>query len=116
MALKKRNSSKIFPEAETPDMISSHPTTNDLDRALQSLGSSERMVMQLRAGLIDGRRHTLREVGAFLGTSRAEARSIEWQSWQKLEKLAREETANVNTIQYLLHRCRGRTTKPRETN
>jgi DNA-directed RNA polymerase sigma subunit (sigma70/sigma32) len=97
-------------------MISSHPTTTDLDHAMQSLGSSERMVMKLRAGLVDGRRHTLREVGAFLGTSRAEARSIEWQSWQKLERLAREETETVNTVQYLLHRCRGRSTKPRETN
>jgi DNA-directed RNA polymerase sigma subunit (sigma70/sigma32) len=116
MTLRKRNSGKIIPEAESPDMISSQPTTTDLNQALQSLGSSERMVLKLRAGLVDGRRHTLREVGAFLGTSRAEARSIEWQSWQKLEKLAREQIETMNTVQYLLHRCRGRTTKTRETN
>jgi DNA-directed RNA polymerase sigma subunit (sigma70/sigma32) len=83
------------------------PATTDLDRAFLGLDSSETMVMKLRAGLIDGRRHTLREIGAFLGASRSEARSLEWQSWQKLEQLAREDEDSRQAITYLLKRCSG---------
>ena len=90
-----------------PRLLTS-PHTTDLERAFKSLDSSERMVLKLRAGLIDGHRHSLREVGVFLGATRAEARSLEWQSWQKLEQLAREDEHSREAVTYLLKRCAGR--------
>jgi DNA-directed RNA polymerase sigma subunit (sigma70/sigma32) len=87
------------------------PRTTDLEKAFTTLDSSERMVLQLRAGLVDGRRHSLREVGAFLGATRSEARSLEWQSWQKLEQLAREDEDSRQAVTYLLRRCASRGVK-----
>jgi DNA-directed RNA polymerase sigma subunit (sigma70/sigma32) len=87
------------------------PQTTDLERAFTALNSSEGMVMKLRAGLVDGRRHTLREVGAFLGATRSEARSLEWQSWQKLEQLARADEDSRQAVTYLLKRCATRGTR-----
>lgn len=84
------------------------PPITDLQRAFTSLDSAEIMVLKLRAGLVDGHRHSLREVGAFLGATRAEARSLEWQSWQKLEQLAREDQDSRAAVTYLLKRCAGR--------
>ena len=86
------------------------PPTTDLERAFTPLDSSERMVLKLRAGLIDGHRHSLREVGVFLGATRAEARSLEWQCWQKLEQFAREDENSRAAVTYLLKRCAGRNT------
>ena len=90
-----------------PQLLSP-PHTTDLERAFKPLDSAERMVLKLRAGLIDGHRHSLREVGVFLGATRAEARSLEWQSWQKLEQLAREDEHSREAVTYLLKRCAGR--------
>lgn len=89
------------------------PHTTDLERAFKPLDSSETMVLKLRAGLIDGHRHSLREVGVFLGATRSEARSLEWQSWQKLEQLAREDEHSREAVTYLLKRCAGRNSSKR---
>ncbi len=89
------------------------PPVTDLERAFTPLDSSERMVLKLRAGLVDGHRHSLREVGAFLGASRSEARSLEWQSWQKLEQYAREHEDSRPAVTYLLRRCASRNASKR---
>ena len=46
-------------------------STDVLEQTLSSLESTEALVLRLRTGLVDGRRHTLREVGEFLGTTRS---------------------------------------------
>ncbi len=90
------------------------PNQTDLEQTFAILGSSEQMVLRLRTGLVDGHRHTLREVSAFLGTTRAIARSLEWQSWQKLQIHAQQNETASESVHYLLERCRIR--KARTTN
>lgn len=79
-----------------------HPPTADLERALVNLEVSQQMVLKLRTGLVDGHRHTLREIGAFLGATRSEARSLEWAGWQKLEQLARDDSDALVAVSFLL--------------
>jgi DNA-directed RNA polymerase sigma subunit (sigma70/sigma32) len=79
-----------------------HPPAADLERALINLEVSQQMVLKLRTGLIDGHRHSLREIGAFLGATRSEARSLEWAGWQKLEQLARDDSDAHAAVSFLL--------------
>ncbi len=80
-------------------------TTDMLEQTLSSLESTEALVLRLRTGLVDGRRHTLREVGEFLGTTRSEARTLEWSGWRKLARMASSSTASRDVVQSLLRRC-----------
>lgn len=79
--------------------------TDVLEQTLSSLEMSEALVLRLRTGLVDGRRHTLREVGEFLGTSRSEACTLEWSGWRKLARLASNSNASREAVQLLLRRC-----------
>jgi hypothetical protein len=87
------------------------PNPNELEQTFALLGSSEQMVLRLRSGLVDGHRHSLREVGTFLGTSRAVVRSLEWQGWQKLQAHAQSNQSASESVYYILDRCRTRKPK-----
>ena len=77
-----------------------------LERALSALETSEALVLRLRTGLVDGHRHSLLEVGEFLGATRTEARSLEWSGWQKLEARARGDRESLVALRYLLGRTK----------
>jgi DNA-directed RNA polymerase sigma subunit (sigma70/sigma32) len=78
-----------------------------LEQTLSSLESSEALVLRLRTGLVDGRPHSLREIGEFLGTTKAEARSLEYSGWRKLERMARDNSGSRDAVRFLLGRCAG---------
>ncbi len=97
-------------------MRSIQPPTSDLERALVNLEVSQQMVLKLRTGLVDGHRHSLREIGAFLGATRSEARSLEWAGWQKLEQLARDDQNTHAAVSFLLSKLTRVRNKKRVTN
>ena len=84
-----------------------------LERALSALETSEALVLRLRTGLVDGHRHSLLEVGEFLGATRTEARSLEWSGWQKLEARARGDRESLVALRYLLGRTKTSSHKQR---
>jgi RNA polymerase primary sigma factor len=55
-----------------------------LQRALSKLPAREREVLEMRYGLVDGRAHTLEEVGQHFGVTRERIRQIESKSLRKL--------------------------------
>jgi RNA polymerase primary sigma factor len=56
-----------------------------IEEALSHLSEREAMVLKLRKGLIDGREHTLEEVGKRLGITRERVRQIEKRALRKLK-------------------------------
>jgi RNA polymerase primary sigma factor len=67
-------------EAATQNLLS-----EALEEALSHLSEREAMVLKLRKGLIDGREHTLEEVGKRLGVTRERVRQIEKRALRKLK-------------------------------
>jgi RNA polymerase primary sigma factor len=67
-------------EAATQSLLS-----EELEKALSKLSEREAMVLKLRKGLIDGREHTLEEVGKRLGVTRERVRQIEKRALRKLK-------------------------------
>jgi RNA polymerase primary sigma factor len=59
--------------------------TEELESALNTLPEREAMVLKLRHGLIDGREHTLEEVGKLMGVTRERVRQIEVKALRKLK-------------------------------
>ncbi len=59
--------------------------TEELDEALSKLNDREAMVLKLRKGLVDGREHTLEEVGSHFGVTRERIRQIENKALRKLK-------------------------------
>jgi RNA polymerase primary sigma factor len=59
--------------------------SEELDEALDKLNEREAMVLKLRKGLVDGREHTLEEVGAYFGVTRERIRQIENKALRKLK-------------------------------
>ena len=57
----------------------------ELEAALNRLSEREAMVLKMRKGLIDGREHTLEEVGAHFGVTRERIRQIENKALRKLK-------------------------------
>lgn len=101
--LGKPDSNQSHQNVENKDMT---PQPSELEQTFAVLGSNEQMVLRLRSGLVDGHRHTLREVSTFLGTTRAAARSLEWQSWQKLQAHAQSNQEASSSVYYILGLCR----------
>ena len=66
------------------DAVSELMQGEDLARVLTLLTSRERRVLEMRYGLIDGRPHTLEEVGVKFGVTRERIRQIEAKTLAKL--------------------------------
>ena len=69
----------------------------DLKYALESLTERERDVILLRFGFIDGREHTLEEVGAKFHVTRERIREIEAKALRKLRHPARSRLLRIYT-------------------
>lgn len=59
--------------------------SEELEEALDKLNDREAMVLKLRKGLVDGREHTLEEVGSHFGVTRERIRQIENKALRKLK-------------------------------
>ncbi|MFA4966099.1 MAG: RNA polymerase sigma factor RpoD [Thermoleophilia bacterium] len=66
------------------DAVSELMQGEDLGRVLALLTARERRVLELRYGLVDGRPHTLEEVGVQFGVTRERIRQIEAKTLAKL--------------------------------
>lgn len=78
--------------AISPDTEIEHVFDKErVDSMLGAITERERMVLDMRFGLIDGKPHTLAEVADKLGVSRERVRQIEEQSLKKLRRIVREE-------------------------
>ncbi|WP_322487434.1 sigma-70 family RNA polymerase sigma factor [Chloroflexus sp.] len=72
-------------ELPTPgDVAAQKLLRRDLCAALDQLNERERRIIDLRYGLVDGRRRTLEEVGRVLGMTRERARQIEAEALRRL--------------------------------
>jgi len=58
---------------------------------LDSVGERERLVLNLRFGIVDGKPHTLADVAKKLKVSRERVRQIEKEALKKLQRYAKEE-------------------------
>ncbi len=71
---------------ESPvDQASKTLLSEELDKALDKLTERESMVLKFRKGLVDGREHTLEEVGSHFGVTRERIRQIENKALRKLK-------------------------------
>jgi RNA polymerase primary sigma factor len=61
-------------------------TLHQVKLALESLGERERLVLELRFGIVNAREHTLQEIADRLGVSRERVRQIEQQAMQRLRR------------------------------
>ena len=69
----------------TPDIIAENAERSEaLDRTLSSLTPREKIVIELRYGLVDGHTHTLEEIGKRYGVTRERIRQIEMKALRKL--------------------------------
>ena len=59
--------------------------SEELDKDLDKLTERESMVLKFRKGLVDGREHTLEEVGSHFGVTRERIRQIENKALRKLK-------------------------------
>jgi len=71
---------------ESPvEQASRNILSEELEEALSKLNDREAMVLKLRKGLVDGREHTLEEVGSHFGVTRERIRQIENKALRKLK-------------------------------
>jgi RNA polymerase primary sigma factor len=72
-------------EAPTPDELATLNLLREhLEQVFKSLPPREVYILKLRYGLMDGKVHTLREVGDKMGVSRERVRQVEAQALQRL--------------------------------
>lgn len=62
-----------------------------IDNLLEKMSERERMVLDMRFGLADGRTHTLAEVANKIGVSRERVRQIEEEALKKLRRFVKEQ-------------------------
>ena len=58
-----------------------------MDRLLAMLDERQRQILRLHFGMVDGKCHSLEEIGGLLGISKERARQIEKQAMDKLKQL-----------------------------
>jgi RNA polymerase primary sigma factor len=74
-------------EAPDPDDIATNILLREhLENAIRKLPPREALVLRLRFGLSDGKRHTLQETGDKMGVSRERIRQIEGKALQRLRQ------------------------------
>ncbi len=72
-------------DAQEPiDAAAREMLRESVQNALAVLSERERQVLELRFGLIDGKEHTLEEVGQFFNVTRERIRQIESKALRKL--------------------------------
>jgi RNA polymerase primary sigma factor len=72
-------------DAPSPDETATHQLMSEhLEKVLEGLPPREVRILQLRYGLLDGRIHTLNEVGRKMGVTRERVRQIEAQALRRL--------------------------------
>ena len=67
-----------------PEAVSKGMTRDEINGLLENLSTREKLVIQLRFGLSDGRNRTLEEIGKMLGLTRERIRQIEKKAITKL--------------------------------
>ena len=67
-----------------PDAVSKDMTKDEINSLLDNLSTREKLVIQLRFGLSDGKNRTLEEIGNMLGLTRERIRQIEKKAINKL--------------------------------
>jgi RNA polymerase primary sigma factor len=67
------------------DTVAKNVLSEKLEQALRKLTEREAMVLRLRKGLLDGREHTLEEVGQYFAVTRERIRQIEAKALRKLK-------------------------------
>ena len=67
-----------------PDAVSKGMTKDEINNLLDNLSTREKLVIQLRFGLSDGKNRTLEEIGNMLGLTRERIRQIEKKAINKL--------------------------------
>ncbi len=73
-------------QVESPvDEASKTILSEELEEALDKLNDREAQVLKMRKGLVDGREHTLEEVGQHFGVTRERIRQIENKALRKLK-------------------------------
>jgi RNA polymerase primary sigma factor len=65
--------------------VTKHMLAERLESALLKLSDREAMVLRLRKGLMDGREHTLEEVGQYFSVTRERIRQIEAKALRKMK-------------------------------
>jgi RNA polymerase primary sigma factor len=78
----------FIPDESVPSPVEAATKTllsEELEKALSKLSEREAMVLKLRKGLVDGREHTLEEVGRYFGVTRERIRQIEGKALRKLK-------------------------------
>ena len=77
-------------DAPAPTEVASHQLLRqELERALATIDPREARILRLRFGLIDGRAHTLEELGQKFGLTRERIRQIEGEALRRLRHPSR---------------------------
>jgi RNA polymerase primary sigma factor len=76
-------------EPSPQDMVSQSVLCDEIESLMTALPPREARVLELRFGLVDGRTHTLKEVGEKFGVTRERIRQIETEALDRLRTLGR---------------------------